>query len=347
MTGDLLAVRECTAYLGGPRGVRRILSGVSLRVRPQRTFALLGESGSGKTFLFHSLLGLHPGTPGVVAGEAELLGVPLFRRFSAPGDPSVPTSGCGSLTRALRRRVAPLLGHAVTLIPQDALTSLPPFFSVGTLLARALRRVAPEGTAATGDPVVEWLERVHIHGAADVARRFVHELSGGMAQRVALALALAPGPRLVVADEPTTGLDATLRVKVLELLAEAAGGRAFTLCLVTHDLEAARLLARDVAVLCSGTVVEIGPAETVLDPGATPKHPYTASLLRAEQQLERGTGPDDAPPDRERDDTGARDDGGCVYRTRCSLAVLACARLAPAPRATGPEHWISCPEVTG
>ncbi|MBI5015765.1 MAG: ABC transporter ATP-binding protein [Deltaproteobacteria bacterium] len=338
-------VRGVTAFLEGPSGLRRVLDRVGLRVPEGGAFALLGESGSGKTLLLHSVLGLHPGVPGVVAGDASLLGVDVFGglgghvEFQDGPGLSIRKDVAG-WNRGLRRSVAGLLGRAVTLVPQDPLTTLPPFYPVGQLLEAALRSGRPGLTRAEAARLaLGWLGRVHMYGVDEVARLYPHELSGGMAQRVALALALAPGPRLLVADEPTTGLDATLRVRILELLASAVDQGGATLLLVTHDMEAARLLARDAAILCAGRIVEAGPVAVVLSPAAA-GHPYSRFLLDAERRLGEG-----APDEGEEVPLGPLAAGGCGYRCRCARAAARCESEAPELVEWEPGHLVACWEA--
>ena len=342
MTGNALELSGLVAFLEGAAGFRRILDGVDLVVRPGRTFALLGESGSGKTFLLHALLGLHRGVPGIVAGSASLMGMELFRGlwdlvdFDDGPTPRI-RKECDRWDRSLGRRLAGVLGRAVTLVPQDPLTTLSPYHTVGRMLAAAVRLGRPGiSRRAARREATGWLERVHMYGVADVAGRYAHELSGGMAQRVALALALAPGPGLLVADEPTTGLDATLRVRILELLGRAVEYYGVTLFLITHDAEVARLLAQDAAVLCSGRVVEAGPTEVVLDPRARPKHPHTRLLLDAEQRLS-GAAADSPSSFREIETSGS-----AGYRERCPEAGPECEAGCPDLVPVGPGHRVAC-----
>lgn len=342
MTSCAVEVRSLTAFLEGPSGLRRVLDRVDLRVPEGGTFALLGESGSGKTLLLQSLLGLHPGVPGVVAGEATILGVEVFRGLASRvefQDGSVPRirKDVIAWNRALRRNIAVLLGRSVTLVPQDPLTTLPPFYPVGHLIEKALRMGQPGlSRAEARRRALGWLERVHMYSVAEVARCHPHELSGGMAQRVALALALAPGPRILVADEPTTGLDATLRVRILELLSSAVEKEKATVLLITHDMESARLLAHNAAILCAGRIVETGPASTVLDSTGA-RHPYTRFLLESERRLDEGHGEtaDDAP-------SGPATPGGCGFRHRCPSPQPRCGTEAPDLVFAGPAHRVAC-----
>jgi oligopeptide/dipeptide ABC transporter ATP-binding protein len=344
VTAPVLAARGVTAFVEGARGLRRVLDRAEVTVRSGSTFALLGESGSGKTLLFSSILGLTAAEPGLVAGSAELFGKDVLDGIGAYArvveeEPIRVVKNVQGWARCQRSRLRGVLGRQVTMVPQDPATALSPFHTVGQMLERAASLgVCGPGAAGAREAALDWLRRVHMYGVEEVARLYARELSGGMAQRVALALALAPSPRLLVADEPTTGLDASLRIRVLGMLAQAVAEYSLTLVLITHDAEAARLLARDVAVLHRGRVVEDGPSSIVLDPGGEPKHPYTRYLLDAERFLAgegapgvRGsrTGGEDAPP-------------GCPYRGACQGATASCAEEAPELTTVAPGHRIAC-----
>jgi oligopeptide/dipeptide ABC transporter ATP-binding protein len=175
-----------------------------------------------------------------------------------------------------------------------------------------------------------------MYDVENVTPRYVHELSGGMAQRVAIAIALAPEPGLVIADEPTTGLDATLRIQLITLLATMVREKGLTLLLVTHDNAAARVLAEDVAVLYGGMIVESGPVETVLNPEVPIKHPYTRFLLDAERRLNAG---DEMP----RISRGQIPPMGCPYAPQCDKAMDRCTReRPPLSNVEVEEHRTAC-----
>ncbi|MFC7340626.1 ABC transporter ATP-binding protein [Saccharopolyspora griseoalba] len=248
---NLLSLQRLSVRFRLPRGVLvRAVSEASLELRPGRVLALVGESGCGKSVLASALLGLLPANAetrgrAVLADGAELLGAPE-----------------AELAGRIR-------GRQLGLVPQSAHTHLTPVRTARSQLVEAIAALrGPLGAA-------ELAERVGLD-PADLDR-YPHELSGGMAQRVALALALAGDPRIVLADEPTTGLDRPLVHRTVDLLAETAADDRVVL-LITHDLAAARRVATDVAVMYASRIVESGPAEQVL---AEPWHPYTAALLAA------------------------------------------------------------------
>ncbi|RRO16312.1 ABC transporter ATP-binding protein [Saccharopolyspora rhizosphaerae] len=267
-----------------PRGVLvRAVTDAALHVRPGRVLALVGESGCGKSVLASALLGLLP-------GNAEVRGHALLDDgtdlISAP-EP------------VLAGRVR---GRRIGLVPQSASTHLTP---VRTARAQLVETVAALGGPSRAD---ELAERVGLD-PADLDH-YPHELSGGMAQRVALALALAGDPRIVLADEPTTGLDRPLVHHAVDLLAEAATDDRAVL-LITHDLAAARRVATDVAVMYASRIVEAGPAEEVL---SEPWHPYTAALLAA--LPEGGFEPIPGHPPSLTELDRVEQEWGCVYCQR-------------------------------
>lgn len=338
-------VRGLSVLLESRSGMRLVLDDVDMDVERGRSFAILGESGSGKTSLVTSVLGLHAGVPGVISGAASVLGVDVMpqigRYVRNPGrKPGTVEKDVAGFSREMRRRWGTMLGSKVTLVPQDASTALSPFHNVGKLLSLAVMRGAP-GTShdSAKKEARRWLDRVKMYDVESVMKSHVFELSGGMAQRVAIALALAPGPEILIADEPTTGLDATLRIELIALMAEMVREGGATLILVTHDNGAARLLADDVAVLYGGMIVELGPVDRVLGEGAEPKHPYTRFLLEAESRLMEGA---EIPRIRRELAT----EGGCPYAAFCGIALDSCRSDRPALRRVG-THSVACRITVG
>ncbi|TCP38927.1 peptide/nickel transport system ATP-binding protein [Tamaricihabitans halophyticus] len=257
-TSPLLAVDQLSVRFllgpGGRRGIVHAVSEVGFELRPGQVLALVGESGCGKSVLAASLLGLLPAN-GQLRGAARLGELDLLRATE-------------------RTLAAEVRGRDVGLVPQSAASHLTPVRTVGAQLVEAVRTLRPE----LDDPEAHAVELAARAGLApDALRHYPHELSGGLAQRVAVAIALAGEPRVLLADEPTVGLDRPLVHRVVDTLAElAAEGKA--VLLITHDLAAARRVATHIAVMYASRIVELGPAAEVL---GEPWHPYTGALLGA------------------------------------------------------------------
>nr|WP_241428953.1 ABC transporter ATP-binding protein [Agrococcus sp. ARC_14] len=246
-----------------PRGIVRALDGASLTAEAGERLAIVGESGSGKS------------TVGAAIGAL----LPANGRF---GDGTVRVDGVdvGALDRPGLRR---LRRETLGFIPQDPIATLNPTMRVGRQLALVVRDL---GGDTSGAALAQLLEEVQITDPADVLRRFPHQLSGGMAQRVAIAIAMVRRPRILIADEPTAALDANVRREVLKLVFEAAEHSGATVVWLSHDLDAVAKWCTRVAVMYRGQIVEDGPTADVLE---DPTHPYTRSLLAAmPSRLQRG-----------------------------------------------------------
>lgn len=290
------------------RGTLKILQDVSLSVQRGESVALVGESGSGKSTLARAVMGLQR----ISAGEILFEGAAVRSKADVA---------------LLRRQTAAMF--------QDAVASLSPRLTVGYLLTEPFRihRVP------LPDPQAEVsLLLASVGLPAAMAARYPHELSGGQARRVGVARALALGPRLVIADEPTAGLDVSVQAEVLNLMADLRRERGLAYLIITHNLALVRHVADRVVVLYLGRVVESGPTAQVF---ARPAHPYTASLIASEPH------PD---PRRRRMDlaiTGEvpsvlRRPTGCEFHTRCTMAQDICRNRAPLLAATGPGRWARC-----
>jgi len=296
-----------------------IVEPVDLQVRAGRTLAVVGESGSGKSLTARALTGLLD--PALSASGTVLWG---DREFDLAG--AVPWAG--------------LRGSAISLLLQDPFTSLSPVHRCGTQIADTVRALARRrGTRMTGAAiraiVEDRLREVGLDPA--VARRYPHELSGGMRQRVAIAAAIAGDPDVLIADEPTTALDASTQGEVLAVLAELQERRGLGLILISHDLGVVRGCADEVVVLYAGTVAERGPAGVVLD---APVHPYTARLLAADPPLDHRLAklegiPGSVPAPGQRPD-------GCAFAPRCLLATERCRTEAPALEAVPRGGVVAC-----
>jgi peptide/nickel transport system ATP-binding protein len=244
---------------GGRRGIVAAVTDVDLTLRPGRVLVLVGESGCGKSVLASALLGLLP-------ANAQVQGRALL---AIPGQPERDLLAASERDLAGRVR-----GRAVGLVPQSSASHLTPVRTAGAQLTEAVRALRPG--SAVADVVADLAERVGL--PLDALQRYPHELSGGMAQRVGVALALAGDPAVVLADEPTTGLDRPLVDRTVDLLARLAADEERAVLMITHDLRAARRVATEVAVMYASRLVEVGRADAMF---GDPLHPYTAGLLAA------------------------------------------------------------------
>jgi oligopeptide/dipeptide ABC transporter ATP-binding protein len=290
-----------TVYYAGHDAVPAV-RGIDLSVDAGSATALVGESGSGKSTAALSIMRLINKPVGdVVQGVINLGGRDLMK-----------------LDRGEVRKV---LRHEIGYVPQDPSTALDPLFTVRSQIAEA----HPGGSRAEVDrDIVALLERLGVRDADKRLKSYPHEFSGGMRQRVAIAIALAKEPQLLIADEPTTALDVTTQVAILRLLDELRRERDLALLFVTHDLAVARLVCQHLVVMYAGIVVESGPIETVM---ASPRHPYTRALLdadsgHAEPQSRLRAIPGQPPP---LTDLPA----GCPFAPRCPIAEEACSTAIP------------------
>ncbi len=326
---EILSVNGLSTHFPTEGGVVRSVESVDLTLRRGETLAVVGESGSGKSVACLSLLRLIEAPGRVVAGEA------LMRRKSGRIVDLV------TLPEPEMRRVR---GDDVAMIFQEPMTSLNPLYMVGDQIAETLRAHRGLSRGAAMARAVELLRRV---GIADPDRRahdYPHTMSGGMRQRVMIAMALSCEPAVLVADEPTTALDVTIQAQILDLLRElkaSAGG--MSILFVTHDMAVVAGMADRVAVMYAGRVVETGPVRAIFH---APRHPYTRGLLASLARVERG--PDGSrirrplaairgvvpsplamPP-------------GCAFAPRCDRAVAACDRAMPPLEAAGPDAAVRC-----
>ncbi|MGW5352849.1 dipeptide ABC transporter ATP-binding protein [Streptomyces sp. NPDC004031] len=317
----LVAVEGLRVTFPGPHGPTVAVHDLGFSLHAGECLAIVGESGSGKSVTARALLGLVGPTATVTADRLEL------------GDTDL---------RALpEREWRSVRGGRIGLVLQDALVSLDPLRRVGHEVAETLRNHRPAPRRQLWDSAVALLEEVGLPEAPRRARQYSHQLSGGQRQRALIASALAAGPEVLIADEPTTALDVTVQARILDLL--AARKRAGTaVLLISHDLAVVARLADRVMVVHAGRVVEEGPTGEVL---RSPAHPYTRRLLAAvpagDTRGHRLAGPARTEPAAP-DTAGPRGAGGCHYAPLCPLATDLCRTEPPAPVAAGPGHTARC-----
>lgn len=304
-------------FTGGKKPVQAV-SGVDLRVQRGEVVALIGESGSGKSVTLRSLLGLHAAKTTHITGDIRV------------GDQQV--------LQLSPRELSSFRGRVASMIFQEPLLALDPVYNLGQQITETIRRHENVSIQEAHQRALALFERVRIPSPERRLQAYPHEMSGGMRQRAMIALALACKPQLLLADEPTTALDATVQIQILLLLRELQKDLGLAVVFVTHDIGAAVEVADRIAVMYAGRIVEEGPARTLL---RQPRHPYTRALLQSRadgalakgQRLETIAG---APPDL------AALPNGCAFATRCKLAQPECESMQPDVSWLADNHSVRC-----
>jgi peptide/nickel transport system ATP-binding protein len=266
----VLTVSDLVVELMTPRGVIRAVDGVSFDIDAGETVTIIGESGSGKSTTAMALLRLLPDDLAVISGSAQIDGQDVV---------------------GTRKHIGGIRGRSVALIPQDPMTALNPIATIGQQMVEAIRHAHGSlSKAQAKERALELLRQVHLSAPERRVKSYPHELSGGMLQRVLIAMALSTEPRLIVADEPTSALDVTVQAGILDLLLEMQERTGVAVLLITHDLGVARLMSDRIHVMHRGRFVEDGDVEQVVD---NPQHEYTRNLLAAIPELGAWDDPED------------------------------------------------------
>jgi oligopeptide transport system ATP-binding protein len=312
----LLDVEGLRVRLPTRAGPATVVDGIDYRVAPGEVFGIAGESGSGKTMSVLALMGLLP--PG-----AAVEGRAAFERRD--------------LLRMPRRELRRICGRELAMVFQDPMTSLHPMLSVGTLLTEHVRRHLSVGRSEATERARELLREVRIPDPDGALHAFPHQFSGGMRQRIAIAVALACRPSLLIADEPTTALDVTVQAGIIRLLDRLRHESGLAIVLITHDLGVLSAIADRVAVFYAGRIVETGGRADVI---SRPRHPYTRALLDALPHPERAAAPlvaiAGAPPG------PRRVPPGCAFHPRCPYAQASCEEAVP-PLVPVNGRLLACP----
>jgi ABC-type dipeptide/oligopeptide/nickel transport system ATPase component len=332
---SVLLARDVWVGVKVGSGVKPIVRGGRLNVPKGQILGLVGESGSGKTQFVRSIMGLSSLEPGVFSGSAlyrvgdgppiDVLGdIDAYSPYSPPpggdGMPVRQRIGWGWVLwrRRFRERLDALRELGVGFIFQNPMGALNPYLKVGTQLMEAVRVARPNASRAEAEEgALHWLAQVHLRADRETLGLYAHELSGGMAQRVMIALALAGEPHFLVADEPTTGLDSHIRREVVGLLHRIMAQGELSGIVISHDLPMISRLCDRLAVMYRGRIVEEAPIAALADPEA-PNHPYTRELKIRAEELSRGReGSIRRGSERSPDAVDSQLSGGCPYRSRC------------------------------
>jgi peptide/nickel transport system ATP-binding protein len=307
------------------RGIIRAVDDVSLRLAPRETLAIVGESGCGKSMTALSIMRLVPDPPGrIVGGHIRLGGRDLL-----------------TLDEAAMRAVR---GNNISMIFQEPMTSLNPVLTIGSQIAETFALHQDLSRSAAADKAVEMLRLVRIPEAAQRAREYPHQLSGGMRQRAMIAMALACHPQVLIADEPTTALDVTIQAQILDLILGLQDELGTAIILITHDLGVVAETARRVIVMYAGRKVEEADVEELF---AAPLHPYTRGLLASIPSLTIIGGEPATGPERLSEIPGmvpslAGLPQGCAFAPRCAFADSTCREQRPPYEEKQPRHWAAC-----
>ena len=321
--GELLVVRDLRTYFYTMDGTVKAVDGISFDVRKGQTVGIVGESGCGKSVSALSIMGLIPTPPGrIESGEAIFEGQDLF-----------------GLTKERMRRIR---GREIAIVFQEPMTSLNPVLSIERQLTEALQVHLGMRRAEAVERAADLLRRVGISDPERRLRQYPHQFSGGMRQRLMMAIALSCDPKLIIADEPTTAVDVTIQAQILELMKDLTQVAGTALILITHNLGVVARYAEWVNVMYAGRIVESGSSRDIY---IHPRHPYTVGLLKSVPRLDQprrarldpieGHPPDltNPPP-------------GCAFRERCSYSIDRCAVEYPLLLSVGEQHESACWQAT-
>jgi oligopeptide/dipeptide ABC transporter ATP-binding protein len=330
VTNDiLLEVRNLRTYFYGENGVIPAVDDVSWSVGKGETLALVGESGCGKTVSALSVMRLIPNPPGKIVGGQILL--------HTDGQTT-------DLVQMPEPQMRKIRGSRIAMIFQEPMTSLNPVFTIGDQIAETVQLHENVTRHQAWGRAVEMLARVGIPDPARRAEEYPHQMSGGMRQRVMIAMALSCNPDMLIADEPTTALDVTIQAQILDLLAKLQAETGMSVLLITHDLGVVAQIAHRVAVMYASKIVEMADVNSLF---ADPLHPYTQGLFRSVPRLGAKAGRLDTIPGTV--PNPAHFPSGCKFHPRCPLGHddKRCQTVEPSLLEVKPGHWVACWKTPG
>ncbi len=318
----LLEVERLQTHFGTPDGVVRAVEGLSFHIDAGETLGIVGESGCGKSVTSMSILRLIPEPPGKIAGSVRFEGRDLLK--------------------VSEQEMRGIRGNAISMIFQEPMTSLNPVLTVGKQIGETVRLHQGMNARDAEAKAVEMLTLVGIPAPGRRVREYPHQLSGGMRQRVMIAMALACNPKLLIADEPTTALDVTIQAQILDLMRDLKTRMGSAIMLITHDLGVVAEMAQRVVVMYAGRKVEEAPVNEIF---ARPMHPYTRGLMGAVPKL--GSSLEEGGRGKLAEIAGLvpslrKPIIGCAFAGRCSIVTDLCRRVAPAIEPKAPDHSVAC-----
>jgi peptide/nickel transport system ATP-binding protein len=321
MTPPILELRGLKVHFKTDDGIVRAVDGVDLTIERGETVGLAGESGCGKTVTAMTVLKLIPMPPGFIAD-----GQVLWR-----GRDLVPLSN---------KELDTIRSKEIAIVFQEPMTSLNPVYTVGYQIAEVIRQHEKMSRREALERTIEMLALVQIPDPRQRASDYPHQFSGGMRQRVMIAMALSCSPALLIADEPTTALDVTIQAQIMDLLADIKSRMGMAILLITHSMGLIAGMAQRVAVMYAGKIIEMAPAGELF---AHPRHPYTQGLIRSIPRIDRGAAlkarlqaiPGSVP-------RLINPQAGCRFAPRCSFASAVCREAEPALREVAPGHKVAC-----
>jgi peptide/nickel transport system ATP-binding protein len=321
MISPILEIRGLKVHFKADDGVVQAVDGVDLAIGSEETVGVVGESGCGKTVTAMTILKLVPMPPGFVAGGKILW----------HGRDLVPLSN---------KELDAIRSKEIAIVFQEPMTSLNPVYTVGYQIAEVIRRHEKISRREVLERTIEMLALVQIPDPRRRADDYPHQFSGGMRQRVMIAMALSCNPELLIADEPTTALDVTIQAQIMDLLADIKSRMGMAIMLITHSMGLVAGMAQQVAVMYAGKVIEKAAAEDLF---ARPRHPYTQGLIRSIPRVDRLT----APRTRLQAIPGSvpsliNPQRGCRFAPRCSFASAVCREADPPLREVASYHWVAC-----
>jgi peptide/nickel transport system ATP-binding protein len=317
MTGSLLELRRLAVSFSTDDGTVHAVDGVDLALERGRTLGLVGESGCGKSVTSLAIMGLLPPENSHVSGEVKFEGRDLLKIAKA--------------------ELRDLRGARLAMIFQEPMTSLNPSYTIGNQIIEAIQRHQGLGAVEARAKAIDMLRLVRIPSPEKRIDDYPHKLSGGMRQRAMIAMALACGPQLLIADEPTTALDVTIQAQILDLMRGLRRDTGTAIILITHDMGVVAEMADDVAVMYAGQIVERAPVAALF---ARPEHPYTVGLLGSIPKLDEKR--EQLPSIEGRVPDMTRPPEGCRFAARCPFVEPACREKAPALVEVAPGHFSRC-----